>query len=63
MTKLEQFQNLIWKARRRHDQQEVDHLNEIWDEATEKARVLWKDSPEPFSYEDIAEIALRMVSK
>ena len=60
LTKLEQFQKLLWKARRRNDRVEEDHLNELWDEATEKVKELFKGSPEPYTYEDVATYALRL---
>jgi hypothetical protein len=56
MTRLEQFNNLIWKARRRDDQYEVDHLNELWDEALE---VVKAESVGTWSYEEVADIALK----
>jgi hypothetical protein len=56
MTRLEQFQHLIWKARRRDDQSEVDHLNELWDEAMETVRA---ESVDTWSYEEVADLALK----
>jgi hypothetical protein len=56
LTRLEQFNNLIWKARRRDDQYEVDHLNELWDEALE---VVKAESVATWSYEEVADLALK----
>jgi hypothetical protein len=56
MTRLEQFNNLIWKARRRNDQYEVDHLNELWDEAMETVKA---ESFSCWDYEEVADLALK----
>jgi len=59
LTRLEQFNNLIWRARKRADQSEVDHLNEIWDEAMETVKtesVMW-------DYEEVADLSLKMAKR
>jgi hypothetical protein len=59
VTRLEQFNNLVWKARKRGDNSEVDHLNELWDEAHE----LVKAESGIYEYEEIADLALKMAKK
>jgi hypothetical protein len=60
MTRLEQFNNLVWKARKRADNSEVDHLNELWDEAHE---VVKAESQGVYEYEEIADLALKLAKR